>query len=117
MLHLTAPPTSVFILDIAGDYPSSGGIAYLIDGRPHWFQCRALDIDTQAFLTWTLDGQNITWDDGSSVEISSDGWTNQTSNLTVSVTESQHDQVLRCRVSNEDGQVAIGTSVKLYVKG
>ncbi|XP_038064817.1 hemicentin-2-like [Patiria miniata] len=114
-LDVNAPPTNFFIMDSAGSYPLSGGVAQVVEGENHRFTCEAHDIDADASFSWTLDGEEITSDSTSTTE-STDGWTNRTSSITVHTTGSQHRQVLLCRVSNEDGHVGISTSVMLFVK-
>ncbi|XP_022104065.1 hemicentin-1-like isoform X2 [Acanthaster planci] len=115
-LDINAPPTGLTMLDSAGSYPSSGGVAYLVEGQPHEFTCSARDIDADASFTWTLGSQGIAGTGSSAAESSSNSWSNRTSTVTVLPTESQHGWLLQCEVFSEDGPVDISTSVMLFVK-
>ncbi|XP_022104107.1 synaptogenesis protein syg-2-like [Acanthaster planci] len=115
-LDINAPPTGLTMLDSAGSYPSSGGVAYLVEGQPHQFTCSALDIDADASFTWRLGGQEIAGNSSSAAESSSGSWSNRTSSVTMLPTESHHGQIIRCEVSSENSPVDISTSVMLHVK-
>ncbi|XP_038066168.1 hemicentin-1-like [Patiria miniata] len=114
-LHVNVPPTSIVLSDFIGIYPSSGGVAYLVEGADREFTCMVPEIDPQASFNWTVGSQDITLDYITNVT-DVDGLMKSTSVATVSVTGSNHGEVLMCLAWNTDFLPSINISVLLDVK-
>ncbi|XP_038062524.1 uncharacterized protein LOC119733015 [Patiria miniata] len=74
---------------------SIGDIVYVSEGEHHRFTCMVPDLRTPVSLSWMLGGLEISPDKNNNLT-ESDGFTTSTSTVAITISESNHGELLQC---------------------